>query len=213
MTKKVADNFFNDIDFVSIVSNIKGIYSSDGTMSILMDFERVLDDADLYAFKNWHLGELVQGPNTKRYSVTCVFMWPYKLMPDPKGALRLTTLGCKVSFATGNIKVPVQVTNYDDLIPGTNYPRSVNRKVWFVRIEIPIQLMNEIKEGSIDLADQEIDLAELDQAYDEDLDKADLKQEDAGQAGMQGDALGPPGDLGGPVGGPPPAGAGMPPGM
>lgn len=209
MTKKVADNFFNNIDFVSIVSNIKSIYSSDGTMSILMDFERVLDDADLYAFKNWNLGELVQGPNTKRYSVTCIFMWPYKLMPDPRGALRLTTLGCKVAFATGDIKVPVQVTSYDDLIPGTNYPRSATKKVWFVRIEIPVQLMNEIKEGSIDLADQEIDLADLDQAYDEDLDKADLKQEDAGQGGMQGAALGPPADLGGP----PAMGAGMPPGL
>jgi hypothetical protein len=62
-------------------------------MSTLLDFERVLDEADLYAYKNWLLGELVQGPDIGKYSVTCVFMWPYKLMPDPRGAKRLATIG------------------------------------------------------------------------------------------------------------------------
>jgi hypothetical protein len=60
---------------------------------------------------------------------------------------------------------------------GTNYPKSVERKVWFVKITIPLELMDDIKEGSIDLADQTIDLNELDEAYDEDLDKDDTKEE------------------------------------
>ena len=38
--------------------------------------------------------------------------------------------------------------------------------------------MDDIKEGSIDLADQSIDLEEIDNAYDEDLDKEGTKQED-----------------------------------
>ena len=78
---KTADKFFNDVDFVSIVDTVKGIFTSDGSMSTLLDFERVLDEADLYAFKNWELGELVQGPTVRRYSVSCIFMYPYKLMP------------------------------------------------------------------------------------------------------------------------------------
>lgn len=179
MTHKTADDFFNDIDFVSIVSTVKGIYTSDGAMSVLLDFERVLDEADLYAYKNWQLGELVQGPDVKRYSVACTFMWPYKLMPDPRGAKRLTVLGCKVYFAKSEIKVPVQVKDYEDLVPGTNYPKMIERKVWFVRIEIPLELMDEIKEGSIDLADQKIDLEDIDKAYDEDLDKAQVKTEES----------------------------------
>lgn len=171
MTKKTADLFFNDIDFVSIVDNVKGIFTSDGIMSNLLDFERVLDEADLYAYKNWILGELVQGPDVRKYSVSCVFMWPYKLMPNPSGAKRLMTLGCKVSFAKGELKVPVKVEDYDDYIPGTRYPKSKTRKVWFVKIEVPKDLMNDIREGSVDLAEQSIDLAELESAYDEDLDK------------------------------------------
>ncbi len=171
MTHKVADDFFNDIDFVSIVSTVKGIMTSDGSMSILLDFERVLDEIDVYAFKNWELGELVQGPELGRYSVTCTFMWPYKLMPDPHAVKRLLAIGCKVDYAKGKVKVPIEVKNYDDFIQGTNYPKSSDREVWFVRIEVPLELMDDIKEGSIDLADQSIDLEELDTAYDDDLDK------------------------------------------
>jgi hypothetical protein len=104
-----ADKFFNDINFVSIIDTIKGVYMSDGAMSTLLDFERVMDEADVYAFKNWIIGELVQGPVIGRYNAKCVFMWPYKLMPDPRGALRLTNIGCEVKFAKSSIKVPVEV--------------------------------------------------------------------------------------------------------
>ena len=195
MKQHSADNFFNDIDFVSIISSIKGVFTSDGTMSTLLDFERVLDEADLYAFKNWLLGELVQGPDIGKYSVTCVFMWPYKLMPDPRGAKRLATIGCDVAFAKSRIKVPVEVKNYEDFVQGTRYPKMEERPIWFVQIKMPKELMNDIKEGSIDLADQTIDLEEIDNAYEDDLDKQDGEDQDA-QTPM---------DMGAPLGAPPAA--------
>lgn len=167
-----ADKFFNDIDFVSIVDTIKGVYMSDGAMSTLLDFERVMDEADVYAFKNWIHGELVDGPVVGRYNCKCVFMWPYKLMPNPKGALRLANIGCKVTYGKGEIKVPVEVKDYEDFVPGTRYPKMAKRKVWFVEVVIPFELMDDIKEGSIDLADQTIDLSEIEDAYDEDLDSS-----------------------------------------
>jgi hypothetical protein len=186
MVHKVADDWFNSVDYVSIISTVKGIYTSDGSMSILLDFERVLDDADLYAYNNWLAGELVQGPNLGRYDVTCVFMWPYKLMPDPRGAKRLLALGCKVEFAKSGIKVPIEITNYDDFVPGTKYPRMKQRKIWFVKITVPLDLMDDIKEGSIDLAGQTIDLADIEDAYDEDLDKEHMQGEDIQQTGSFG---------------------------
>lgn len=184
MMQKSSDNFFDDINFVSIVSTIKDVFSSDGAMSTILDFERVLDEADVYAFRNWDLGELVQGPDVGRYTVTCTFMWPYKLMPDPSGAKRLAKIGCNIAFAKSKIKVPIEVTNYDDFVQGTRYPKGVEKKVWFVQIEIPKSLMNEIKEGSIDLADQTIDLDELENAYEDDLDKENTQQEGQEQPDM-----------------------------
>jgi hypothetical protein len=193
MKNKTADQFFDDIDFVSVVDTIKGIYTSDGSMNTLLDFERVLDEADLYAFRNWISGELVQGPDVKRYTVSCTFMWPYKLMPDPRGAKRLVSIGCKVSFAKSKIKVPVEIENYDDYVPGTRYPKMTERPIWFVNIVIPTELMNEIKDGSIDLADQDIDLQEIDDAYGDDLDQEGT-QDDSEEGGASPDS-----GLGGPA--------------
>ena len=205
MTHKVADNWFNDVDFVSIVSTVKGIMTSDGSMSVLLDFERVLDESDVYAFRNWLLGELVQGPNIGRYTVACTFMWPYKLMPDPRGAKRLLAVGCKVHFAKSKLTVPVEVKDYDDFQQGTMFPKTKKMPIWFVRIEIPLELMDDIKEGSIDLADQTIDLDELDDAYNEDLDQ-EAKQDDTQDQGQQASGPGMPAPpLGGPAGPTPPA--------
>lgn len=182
MTHEVADDWFNDIDFVSIISTIKGIMTSDGTMSKLLDFERVLDELDVYAFKNWELGELVQGPNAGRYTTACIFMWPYKLMPDPRAVKRLLAVGCDVKWTKTKVKVPVEIKSYDDLVPGTNYPKGMNREVWLVKIVIPNDLMEDMKEGSIDLAGSTIDLDELDNAYSEDLDKQGVDAEGTEQA-------------------------------
>jgi hypothetical protein len=182
MSKLKADDFFNSVDFPSIVDTIKGVYSSDGTMNTLLDFERVLDESDLYAYKNWDLGELVAGPDVSRYSVACMFMYPQKLMPDPRGAKRLLAVGCNVLFKKTKIKVPVEIKDPGDYKPGTHYPKMTEREVWLIRIEMPKDLMDDIREGSIDLAGQTIDLEELDTAYEDDLDKESTQGQEDNQA-------------------------------
>ena len=198
--------FLDSPEWSEIVQNIDGIYTSDGTMSVLLDWERVLDEADIYAFKNWHLGELVDGPVVKRYEVTATLMWPHGLMPDPRGAKRLLPLGCQVKFKKTTIKVPVQIKTPDDYRGGTKYPKLVDRSVWLVNITIPKDLMNDIREGSVDLADQTIDLEDLEKSYEKDYDTEHLKDKDAQKGGMGG-APGGGMDLG--MGGAP--GGGMPP--
>jgi hypothetical protein len=112
-------------------------------------------------------------------------MWPYKLMPNPKGAKRLISLGCKLKFKKTKIRVPIEIKNYEDYVPGTRYPKMVKRSVWLVLIEMPKELMNEIREGSIDLAGQTVDLQELDDSYDDDLDQGDLKDQTDDEAEVQ----------------------------
>ena len=166
-----ANSFFKDINFTSIVDTIKNIYMSDGSMNTLLDFERVLDDADIYAFRNWINGELVQGPVIGRYNCSFCFMWPYKLIPDPKSVLRLTAIGCDVKMMKGQLEVPIAVTSYEDFQSGSRYPKMKENQVWFMQITIPFDLMDDIKEGTVDLADQTIDLSEIEDAYDVDLDE------------------------------------------
>jgi hypothetical protein len=113
-------------------------------------------------------------------------MWPYKLMPDPSGAKRLVKLGCKIQWKKTKIEVPVEVENPDDFVPGTRYPKMQKKQVWLVYIEMPKEIMDDIREGSIDLAGQNIDLNELDDSYEDDLDEEDSDgSEDGGQDQQQ----------------------------
>ena len=116
-----------------IVNNIKGIMVSDGTMTTLLDFERVLDEADIYAFKNWGLGELVDGPIIRRYEVICTFLWPLGVMPDPRGAKRLLPL----SVLSYVYFIAVQLT-YFNLSEVFLESHSLQLKIW-VRIKCSIR--------------------------------------------------------------------------
>ena len=178
--------FKNHEDYWQVADNIRDIYMSEGTITTLLDFERVLDEVDIYAFKNWEIGELVAGPEVSKYRVACTFMWPENLMPDPRGARRLVPFDCDINYQKKMIKIPIKINDPSDYKPGTKKAKIVEKPVWLVEIVMPKSLMNDIKTGSIEMEDQEIDLDELDQAYEMDLDKEE-NQSDAAAADAQQD--------------------------
>jgi len=166
------------MDYWRVAETIRDLYMSEGSVSVLLDYERVLDEMDLYAFKNWSSGELVDGPDISRYSVTCTFLWPAELMPDPRGAKRLLPFGAKVKFKKTTMKVPVKVESPDDYRPGTKKPKMIEKEVWLVEMELPKYLINEIRTGSQELEGQDIELDDLDSAYEKDLDIEQYQQND-----------------------------------
>ena len=145
-------------DYWQVADNIQNIYTSEGSLLTLLDFERVLDELDLYAFKNWDRGELVQGPDIGKYRVGCIFMWPEKLMPDPRGARRLLPFDCEVKFKKTTMKIPMKIEDPSDYRPGTKKAKIIEKKVWLVEIVMPKALMSDIRTGSIEMEDQDIDL-------------------------------------------------------
>lgn len=178
MSKTIDQAIFKDgSDYWQVAENIKDIYLSEGSLLTLLDFERVLDELDLYAFKNWQIGELVAGPTIGKYRVSCIFMWPEKLMPDPRGARRLLPFDCEVKFKKTRMKVPMKITNPDDFRPGTHKARLIEKKIWLVEITMPKALMSDIRTGSVEMEDEEIDLEDLDQAYEQDLDQESYQSE------------------------------------
>jgi len=168
-----------------VADNIRDIYLSEGSLLTLLDFERVLDEMDLYAFKNWDRGELVQGPDIGKYKVGCIFMWPEKLMPDPRGARRLLPFDCDVRFKKTTIKIPIKIEQPADYAAGTHTARLVDKHVWLVEIVMPKALISDIRTGSIELEDQEIDLEDLDSAYQEDLDGEQYQNDQSAETAQQ----------------------------
>jgi len=164
-----SDIFKNKEDYWMVADNIRSIYMSDGSMNLLLDFERVLNEMDIFAFKNWDLGELVAGPDQGPYKVSCTFLWPEKLMPDPRAVSRLLPFDVEVYFKKTKMKVPVKLKSPSDFKPGTKVARLVEKPVWLVEIIMPKSLMADIRTGSVELEDETVDLQDLDDAYNEDL--------------------------------------------
>lgn len=155
------------IEIKDILDNTEELMITDSALTTLLDFERVLDEIDIYAFRNWRKGELVEGPVYEKYFVRCKFMWPYELMPDPRGAERLLDYDAEVTYEKSTLIEPKKIEDPSDFRPGTKFAKMVEHPVWLVEITMPKQLMNDIQIGSLELESSRIDLDDLDQAYDE----------------------------------------------
>ena len=161
-----------------LLDNTKDIFMTDSAVSSLLDFERVIDELDLYAFANWKSGELVEGPVYEKYFVKCTFMWPYKKMPDPKGAERLSQYDCDVVYKQDFFEHPIKVKSPSDFKPGTKVPKLVKSPIWLVEIAMPKKLMQDIEQGALELESGTVDLEDIDTAYETGADNDTIDQQD-----------------------------------
>lgn len=134
-------------DVTDIIKNIQTIYSTNSSLSILKDFERVIDELDLYVYENWEDGELASGPHAERHWITASFMWPREKMPDPMGAKRLLDYGCKVKYEKSHLIQPKQVKTPNDFRPGTKKGKLEHNPIWIVTIEMPRKLVADMFNG------------------------------------------------------------------
>lgn len=151
-------------DILDIIKNVQTLTVNDSAFNILKDFERVLDELDIYVYKNWEDGELLAGPNVTRYAVECKFMWPYKNMPDPEGGARLLDYGCKITYEKEHILVPRKIYSPSDLRPGTKKGKIDAHPVWVVSVTMPKKLMQDLYQGYEDQEHRKLaDLLKMDQ--------------------------------------------------
>jgi len=134
-------------DTTNVLKNIESIYSNDNAFAILKDFERVLDELDLYVYDNWQDGELVSGPVMTKHFVSCKFMWPLRQMPDPMGGKRLLDYDCRVTYQKDQLVMPRKIVTPDDVRPGTKKGKLDTTPIWIVEITMPINLMKNIYDG------------------------------------------------------------------
>ena len=134
-------------DILDVIKNVESIYSTNTSLSTLKDFERVLDEMNMYVYKNWQEGELAEGPVVSRHWVKCSFMWPKEKMPDPMAAKRLLDYGCKVTYEETHLLEPRKVKTPDDFRPGTRKGKLDRRPVWLVEITMPKTLVEDIYNG------------------------------------------------------------------
>ena len=138
-------------DVLDIIRNVQGLYAVGPTLGILKDFERVIDELDIYVFENWADGELLEGPIDSRHFVTCSFMWPKNKMPDPSGGKRLLDRGCKVLYKKDELLKPRKIKSPGDYSPGTTKGKIDAHPIWVVEIRMPKTLIGNFKYGQVEI--------------------------------------------------------------
>ena len=136
---------------------VKRIDDSPDLVDVMIGIEDYLDRNDLYAFKNWILGELVDGPHIKPYWIVVTFKWPHKQMPDPQGGMRLIPQGTKVRFRLDHENVPQPIIHPSDYEPNTHKPKIKAEKVWLVELTIPRRFVEDLETEILDLYDDRVE--------------------------------------------------------
>lgn len=173
--RKGLNNSKMSIELEQLKQTLDNLIDSSNDLTVLLDFEEVLDSLHIYSYQNWEYGEVMAGPDVSRYWVTVTLMYPYKMMPDPDAALRLIKHGAKVYYKQDTLVEPVKIKTPDDLgepdpRTGKRKPKSKKTKIWLVTIEMPRDFVNEFESSKVTINGIDIDMSDVDSAYDSDYD-------------------------------------------
>ena len=172
--------------------DLEKLQDSPNLLDILIQMEDVLDSMDIYVFKNWLEGEVVDGPVVRRYWLDFALKYAPDRMPDPRGALRLLKHGLRVDITRAkeegeNLTVLTKQEGEADPDAETEHD------IWLVKISIPRRLVVQMNAADHDFYDEEIDSDDVEDAQDDGLDDENVNT-DAGQD-VGGDVDAGPGSL------------------
>lgn len=158
---------YNNKDIVYLIKNLS---EQETAVEMLLEFEKTMDQAGVFAYRNWELGELVNGPVVDRYWITTTWMYPRNLMPDPDAGLRLLKYDCKVKYTEDHYYEISRVLGPEDLEPDVDQNKRAKSKkvpVWLVTISMPRRFVDDSYEGVFEISGEEIDVADLHAAWDQ----------------------------------------------
>jgi len=168
---------------------LRKLEDSQTLLKVLMAFEDHLDSMDMYAFKNWFQGEVIEGPVIERYWVTIALKYPYKEMPDPQAGLRLLKEGGSVKY----VKAKQEIVSSEDeelaRIIGSQNNQSDNNKdkpqkkqyedIWVVLIRLPRRFVEDVIESDLSEFEEHMDIDDISDARDQGLQQSSENDDEA----------------------------------
>ena len=159
-----------------INDNMKKVSDTNTLLDMLLEFEGVIDNFDIYAYKNWNKGEVIAGPELSRYFIEVSLMYPYKDMPDPEALLRLKKNQCEVKMFKDKLVRPKKILSADDteIRMRADVPRRVAKAiyddVWIVEVKMPRRFVDEFSTEQVEAAeDAYVDMEAKNSATDQSL--------------------------------------------
>ena len=84
-----------------------------------------------------------------------------------------------IGYSKDSLEYPIKIESPNDYEPGTKMAKMGKKPVWLVTVVMPKKLMQEIKQGSLELESANLDMEDIEQAYEEGNDDAmDFNQEE-----------------------------------
>lgn len=131
-------------------NTIQSLYDQSGLLDILLGIEEYFDNMDLYAYKNWIKGEVVEGPIVSKYWVEVILKYTKETFPDPRGALIFekndTKVTMKRDFEIRPLHKPRSTEDMQPVIGGNgsnaNVVRDERIPILLVKFVIPRVLVN-----------------------------------------------------------------------
>lgn len=175
------------MDQIDAVKSLEQIVGNDDAIEILMQIDKVLDSYDVYAFKNWIEGEIVDGPHIERHWVTMTIMYKYEDMPDPEAVKRIKEFGGNVYFAEDTFISAAKLVTPDDteitmgkgdgsMAPMGPRAKKVETKVWLVTLEMPRYAMKRLADAEQELDKKQVEDMETPDVSDDMLDASSSVQ-------------------------------------
>ncbi len=157
-------------------------------LDLLLQVEDVLDALDVYVFRHWADGEVVEGPRVSRHWIGISLLFPERHMPDPRFARRLLKHGAKVRYDkverapeekdeanadadTSGQRSPLSGSPHDPQPEdgGGKEEGEEREAFWMVRLDLPRRLMGQINSAALDAYNGEVDVEDVQDAKDSGL--------------------------------------------
>jgi len=143
-------------------------------LDLLISMEDILDSLDIYVYKNWSKGEIIEGPNVRRYWLDFTLKYNYKEMPDPRAVRRLLKNGILVSFTEAKDDYITQSQGSEEDIKEDQE----KHKFWLVKITFPRRLITEMNAAELDFYDDQIDAEDVTDAKDTNMNEVTDEEQD-----------------------------------
>ena len=140
---------------------IKVVSETNTLLDMLLEFEKTLDSLNLYAFKNWSKGEVLEGPTLSRHYINVKLLYVHDDMPDPAGAERLMARECLVKYTKDTLISPKRGMTADDVTVDVapdgrqRYKAKTNSTpCWVVSIDMPRKYVDEFADENVQVDDE-----------------------------------------------------------
>lgn len=152
---------------------LRKLEGSQTLLNVLMAFEDYLDSMDIYAFKNWFNGEVIEGPIIERYWVTIALKYEHADMPDPQGGMRVLKSGGKIKYIKAQQELFIEddtdiVSSVDNQTSNRAHKNAKPeyKDIWVVIIRLPRRFVEDVIDADLEEFEEYLDMEDLDDVSD-----------------------------------------------